>query len=191
MRSKLLGAKLGDMSHCYKWRDEVGGVQIHVLLQMLQHNIKHWYTIKVGIILMILHLCRTGIIYTFLISISAFKISRYINIVTPCHSPVYWLCRTLNFENRSINTDLTRTFVNKHNTKMFPNNFRKKAYLKDLREYFVLVSAQRVDTRNSMLGLLWWPNFDHFLQDWKQTPIVKKTCVNYVLLYAIIIYTNK
>ncbi len=31
---------------------------------------------------------RAGIIYTFLISISAVKISRYIDIVTPCHSRV-------------------------------------------------------------------------------------------------------
>ncbi len=67
---------------------------------------------------------RAGIIYTFLISMSAFKILQDIDIVTSCHSPVSWLyVELLNFENQPINKDFKRTFVNKHKMNIYVSVF--------------------------------------------------------------------
>ncbi len=56
-------------------------------------------------------LFRDGIIYTFLILISAFKISPYFTISYPSFLAI---CRTSHFQNQPINKDFTRIFVNKH-----------------------------------------------------------------------------
>ncbi len=101
---RLFESKLFDMSIgiTYLFNSKEPGVQTYI-----------------GKSFVVIVICRAWIIYIFLMSISAFKISQYIDIVTTFHSPYFLaICRTLYFEKWPITRDFTRTFVNKHKMKI-------------------------------------------------------------------------